>query len=60
MVAVIGRTAHRVSESEAWDHVAGLTIGQDRADRTLQFVGRAPQFGFAKSYLGFGRWAPGS
>ncbi len=58
VVAVIGRTAHRVSEAEAWDHVAGLMIGQDLSERKLQFAGQAPQFGFAKSYPGFAPMGP--
>jgi 2-keto-4-pentenoate hydratase/2-oxohepta-3-ene-1,7-dioic acid hydratase in catechol pathway len=58
VVAVIGRTAYRVPEAEAWGHVAGLTIGQDLSERVLQFVGQAPQFGFAKSYPGFAPMGP--
>jgi len=58
VVAVIGRTAHRIAEDDAWEHVAGLTIGQDLSERRLQFVGQAPQFGFAKSYPGFAPMGP--
>jgi 2-keto-4-pentenoate hydratase/2-oxohepta-3-ene-1,7-dioic acid hydratase in catechol pathway len=58
VVAVIGTTAYRVPESEAWSHVAGLTIGQDLSERRLQFVGQAPQFSFAKSYPGFAPMGP--
>lgn len=58
VVAVIGKQAHRVSAEEAWDHVAGLSVGQDLSERILQFVGQAPQFGFAKSYPGFAPIGP--
>lgn len=58
VVAVIGRTAHRVTAGAAWDHVAGLSIGQDLSERILQFTGEAPQFGFAKSYPGFAPIGP--
>lgn len=58
VVAVIGKSAHRVSEAEAWDHVAGLTVGQDLSERRLQFVGPAPQFGLAKSFPGFAPMGP--
>jgi 2-keto-4-pentenoate hydratase/2-oxohepta-3-ene-1,7-dioic acid hydratase in catechol pathway len=58
VVAVIGKPAHQVAESEAWGHVAGLTIGQDLSERRLQFVGQAPQFGFAKSYAKFAPMGP--
>jgi 2-keto-4-pentenoate hydratase/2-oxohepta-3-ene-1,7-dioic acid hydratase in catechol pathway len=58
VVAVIGRTAHRVTADAAWDHVAGLSAGQDLSERILQFTGEAPQFGFAKSYPGFAPIGP--
>ncbi len=59
LVAVIGATAHDITEAQAWDHVAGLTIGQDISDRTLQFAGPAPQqFGLGKSLPGFGPVGP--
>ncbi|MGW3769546.1 fumarylacetoacetate hydrolase family protein [Actinomadura verrucosospora] len=58
VVAVIGRTAHRVAAGEAWDHVAGLSVGQDLSERILQFTGEAPQFGLAKSHPGFAPIGP--
>ena len=57
LVAVIGRSADRVAESDAWDHVAGLTVGQDISDRTLQFAAGA-QFSLGKSRRGFGPMGP--
>ena len=36
LVAVIGRTCHRVSEAEALDYVLGYTIGNDVSERTWQ------------------------
>src|ERR1700741_3176887 len=35
LVAVIGQTADRVSEADAWNYVAGLTVGQDISERTV-------------------------
>lgn len=58
LVAVIGRTARRVTEHDAWSHVAGLTIGQDISERTAQRRGPAPQFGLAKSLPGFSPQGP--
>ncbi len=59
LVAIIGATARDITEAQAWDHVAGLTIGQDISDRTLQFAGPAPQqFGLGKSLPGFGPLGP--
>ncbi|SDI52522.1 2-keto-4-pentenoate hydratase/2-oxohepta-3-ene-1,7-dioic acid hydratase (catechol pathway) [Sinosporangium album] len=58
LVAVIGKKAHRVPESDAWSHIAGLTIGQDLSERVLQMVGSVPQFSLAKSYPGFTPMGP--
>ena len=41
LVAVIGARADRVTEADGWSHVAGLTVGQDISDRTLQFAAGA-------------------
>jgi 2-keto-4-pentenoate hydratase/2-oxohepta-3-ene-1,7-dioic acid hydratase in catechol pathway len=58
VVAVIGRTAHRITADRAWDHVAGLTVGQDLSERVSQMAGPAPQFGLAKSFPGFSPMGP--
>ena len=58
LVAVIGRRADRVSAEHAWDHVAGLTVGQDFSERKVQMVGPVPQFSLGKSYPGFGPLGP--
>ncbi len=57
LVAVIGRRADRVDEAAAWDHVAGLTVGQDISDRHLQFAAGA-QFSLGKSRRGYGPLGP--
>lgn len=58
VVAVIGRQAHRIPPDEAWDYVAGVTIGQDLSERVSQMAGPAPQFGLAKSFPGFSPMGP--
>lgn len=58
LVAVIGRTARHVAEADAWDHVAGLTAGQDLSERRTQLAGPAPQFSLGKSLPGFGPTGP--
>jgi 2-keto-4-pentenoate hydratase/2-oxohepta-3-ene-1,7-dioic acid hydratase in catechol pathway len=58
LVAVIGRLARNVSEADAWDHVAGLTVGQDLSERIGQLAGPSPQFSLAKSLPGFGPIGP--
>lgn len=57
LVAVIGRTADRVSEQEAWSVVAGLAVGQDISDRHLQLAAGA-QFSLGKSRRGYGPIGP--
>lgn len=55
LVAVIGAEARNVSEADAWEHVAGLTAGQDISDRQVQLEGTSPQFSMGKS---FEKYAP--
>jgi 2-keto-4-pentenoate hydratase/2-oxohepta-3-ene-1,7-dioic acid hydratase in catechol pathway len=55
---VIGQTAERVSEADAWNYVAGLTVGQDISERTVQLAGPVPQFALGKSYRTFGPIGP--
>jgi 2-keto-4-pentenoate hydratase/2-oxohepta-3-ene-1,7-dioic acid hydratase in catechol pathway len=57
LVVVIGLLADRVNEGDAWSHVAGLTIGQDISDRTLQFAAGS-QFSLGKSRRGYGPLGP--
>ncbi|MFD4559874.1 fumarylacetoacetate hydrolase family protein [Streptomyces sp. NPDC058469] len=58
LVVVIGVRAFEVSESAAWSHVAGLTVGQDISERIGQLAGPAPQFGLGKSHPGFTPMGP--
>ncbi|TCN52319.1 2-keto-4-pentenoate hydratase/2-oxohepta-3-ene-1,7-dioic acid hydratase in catechol pathway [Rhodococcus sp. SMB37] len=58
LVVVIGRDAHRVSASDAWSYVAGLTVGQDISERISQLRGPAAQFGLGKSFPGFSPQGP--
>jgi 2-keto-4-pentenoate hydratase/2-oxohepta-3-ene-1,7-dioic acid hydratase in catechol pathway len=58
LVAVIGRPARRVGSDEGWEHVAGVTVGQDLSERALQRSGPAPQYSLAKSHEGFAPQGP--
>ncbi|MCX2929926.1 fumarylacetoacetate hydrolase family protein [Mycobacterium sp. CVI_P3] len=59
LVVVIGPRAERVPVAQGWDHVAGLTVGQDLSERNLQVKPPAPQqFSLAKSYPGFAPMGP--
>ena len=57
LVLVIGRRTEAVTPANAWDHVAGITAGQDFSERTVQMAaGR--QFALGKSYPGFAATGP--
>ena len=58
LVAVIGAEAHHVGVTEAWGYVAGLTVGQDLSDRTVQQSGSPAQFSMGKSFPGFAPIGP--
>jgi len=57
LVVVMGRLADRVPEPQAWDHVAGLCVGQDVSDRRVQFAAGG-QFSLGKSYRTYGPTGP--
>jgi 2-keto-4-pentenoate hydratase/2-oxohepta-3-ene-1,7-dioic acid hydratase in catechol pathway len=58
LVAIIGRRAEHVAAEDAWQHVAGLAVGQDLSERRLQMAATPPQFSLAKSYPGFSPIGP--
>jgi 2-keto-4-pentenoate hydratase/2-oxohepta-3-ene-1,7-dioic acid hydratase in catechol pathway len=57
LVVVIGVRARHVRASDAWDHVAGVTVGQDLSERVVQFSSGG-QFSLGKSFPGFGPTGP--
>lgn len=58
LVAIVGKEASNVSAADAWEYVAGLSIGQDLSERLSQLRGPAPQFGLGKSFPGFAPVGP--
>jgi 2,4-diketo-3-deoxy-L-fuconate hydrolase len=58
LVVVIGSFTHRIAEEQAWDYVAGVTVGQDLSERITQTSGPSPQFSLGKSLPGFGPTGP--
>ncbi|GCE00257.1 fumarylacetoacetate hydrolase family protein [Embleya hyalina] len=58
LVVVVGRFARSVAAEDGWAYVAGLTVGQDLSERTVQFDGPIPQLSLAKSCPGFGPLGP--
>ena len=53
LVAVIATGGRNISASKAWEHIAGLCVGQDVSDRALQYTNTPPQFSLGKSRAGF-------
>jgi 2,4-didehydro-3-deoxy-L-rhamnonate hydrolase len=58
LVVIVGRTAQQVPAENAWDHVAGVCVGQDLSERRLQLIPPSPQFSLGKSHAGFGPTGP--
>jgi len=58
LVVAIGAPVHRAAASAAWEHIAGVTVGQDLSERVVQMVGTKPQFSLGKSFPGFGPTGP--
>lgn len=58
LVVVIGKGGRDIPESEAWDHIVGVTCGQDISDRRLQFSAKPPHFDLGKSRDTYGPIGP--
>jgi len=58
LAVIIGPAARHVPAASAWEHVAGLSVGQDVSERILQMATKPPQFSLGKSYPGFGPVGP--
>ncbi len=58
LVIVIGKGGRHINEELAWNHVAGLCVGQDVSDRGLQYMGTPPQFSLGKSRVGYSPIGP--
>ena len=58
LVAVVAVGGRGIPAAEGWEHIAGLTAGQDISDRVTQFAAPPAQFGMGKSYPGFTPMGP--
>ncbi|MBK5305406.1 MAG: fumarylacetoacetate hydrolase family protein [Frankiaceae bacterium] len=58
LVVVIGRRCKDVPLDQAWDVVAGLTVGQDISDRKVQFRKPFPHLAVSKSFPTYGPTGP--
>lgn len=58
LVLIIGKTADNVEVADAWQHIAGVTIGQDITERGMQFDGPHVQWCLPKSFPNFSPVGP--
>lgn len=58
LVVVIGPGGKDIPVEKAWDHVFGLTAGQDVSDRAVQLASKPPHFDLGKSFDTFGPIGP--
>lgn len=58
LVVVIGTPGRDIAAADAWDHVLGLTVGQDVSDRALQMASKPPHFDLGKSRDTYGPMGP--
>lgn len=58
LVVVISTGGRDISVASAWDHVAGICVGQDISDRALQMATQPPQFNLGKSRQGYAPFGP--
>jgi 2-keto-4-pentenoate hydratase/2-oxohepta-3-ene-1,7-dioic acid hydratase in catechol pathway len=58
LVVVIGPGGRNITRDDAWNHVGGLTAGQDISDRALQFAAKPAHFDLGKSRDTYGPIGP--
>lgn len=58
LVVVIADGGRNIAVGDAWNHVAGVAVGQDISDRALQFASQPPQFSLGKSRKNFSPFGP--
>jgi 2,4-didehydro-3-deoxy-L-rhamnonate hydrolase len=58
LVIIVGKGGRDIVEANAWQHIAGLCVGQDVSDRGLQYMGSPAQFNMGKSRRGFSPIGP--
>lgn len=58
IVVVIGKGGRDIASVHAWEHVFGVTVGQDISDRAVQMASNPPHFDLGKSFDTFGPIGP--
>ncbi|MEM7140954.1 MAG: fumarylacetoacetate hydrolase family protein [Actinomycetota bacterium] len=58
LVVVIGKDGKDIALADAYDHIAGFTIGQDISDRPAQFMAKPAHFALGKSFDTYGPLGP--
>ena len=57
-MVVIGEGGKDIAPEDAWNHIVGVTVGQDISDRPAQFAAKPPHFDLGKSFDTFGPIGP--
>lgn len=58
LVVVVSSGGRDIPAGSAWDHIAGVAVGQDISDRKLQLATTPPQFSLGKSRRNFSPFGP--
>ena len=58
IVVIIGKGGRDIDRIDAWNHVFGITAGQDVSDRPVQMASKPPHFDLGKSFDTFGPIGP--
>ena len=58
IVVIIGKGGKDIARDDAWNHVFGITAGQDVSDRPVQMASKPPHFDLGKSFDTFGPIGP--
>lgn len=58
IVVIIGKGGKDIPRADAWNHVFGITAGQDISDRAVQMASKPPHFDLGKSFDTFGPIGP--
>ena len=58
LAVVIGKGGRDITQADAWNHVFGITAGQDISDRAVQMASKPPHFDLGKSFDTFGPIGP--
>ena len=58
LVVMVGKGGRDIATADAMKHVAGVMVGEDLSDRTVQFENDNPQFSMGKSFENYAPIGP--